>query len=252
MIRLNVNIDHIATLRQARKAFEPSVVTAAVLIETAGASGVTVHLRNDRRHIQEEDVRVLRSVVKSHLNMEMAVTEEMIHFACDVKPNVVTLVPESPNEITTQGGLDILAREAEIARATERLKEAGIFVSIFIDPLLEQVEAAHRVGADQIEICTAHYSELTDLMQFPDQEKIQEELNKIAVVAYRASQFGLKVAAGHGLTYRNVQPICDIYPMEELNIGHNIVARAALVGLEKATREMLAAMNAPFLTGEVY
>ena len=252
MIRLNVNIDHIATLRQARRAFEPSVVTAAVLVEAAGANGVTVHLRNDRRHIQDEDVRVLRSVIKSHLNMEMAVTEEMLNFACEVKPDVVTLVPESPNEITTQGGLDILAREAEIARTTERLKEAGIIVSIFIDPLMEQVEAAQRVGADQIEICTARYAELTDLMQFPNEAVILEELNRIAVVAYRASQYGLRVAAGHGLTYRNVQAICDIFPVEELNIGHNIVARAALVGLEKATREMLSAIHAPLMRGEVY
>jgi len=252
MIRLNVNIDHIATLRQARKAFEPSVVTAAVFAETAGASGITVHLRGDRRHIQDEDVRVLRSVIKSHLNLEMAVTEEMLNFAREVKPNTATVVPESPNEITTQGGLNILPQEEEIKRLTASLKEAGILVSIFIDPLLEQVEAAHRVGAEQIEICTARYAELTDLMQFPDERRIQEELEKIAVVAYRASQYGLKVAAGHGLTYRNVSPICDIYPMEELNIGHNIIARAALVGLEKATREMLTAIHTPILRGEVY
>jgi pyridoxine 5-phosphate synthase len=243
MVRLNVNIDHIATLRQARKTFEPSVAAAALLADLAGASGITIHLRSDRRHIQDEDVRVLRSMVKTHLNLEMAVTDEMIAIARDIKPTAATLVPERPNELTTEGGLDVVSREADILQAVKALHEAGILVSVFIDPSLEQVEASHRVGAQQIEICTSRYSDLTDPTRAHQQTEITEELFRIAAVAKRAGELGLQVAAGHGLTYRNVFAIAEIEPIEELNIGHNIIARAALVGMERAVREMIAAMK---------
>src|SRR5580704_9170951 len=162
MIRLNVNIDHIATVREARRAFEPSLATAAALADLAGAHGITVHLRGDRRHIKDDDVRMLRSVVNSHLNLEMAATEEMLQFACTVKPSTVTLVPERTNEITTEGGLDLLSREDEFSRAVDRMKASGILVSIFLDPIQAQIEAAAKVGAGQIEICTSRYSDLTN------------------------------------------------------------------------------------------
>jgi pyridoxine 5-phosphate synthase len=243
MIRLNVNIDHIATIRQARRTFEPSLVTAAALADLAGASGITIHLRGDRRHIQDEDVRVLRAVVKTYLNLEMAGTEEMVKIACEVKPNAATLVPEQANEVTTEGGLDVVSHEEEIRRTARALTEAGILVSIFLDPDLAQVEAGHRAGAKQIEICTARYAELTDPTRHGRPDEIEAELARISDCANRAGELGLQVAAGHGLTYRNVSAIAETYPIEELNIGHNIVARAALVGLERAVREMVAAMN---------
>jgi pyridoxine 5-phosphate synthase len=243
MVRLNVNIDHIATLRQARKSFEPSVAAAALLADLAGASGITIHLRSDRRHIQDEDVRVLRSMVKTHLNLEMAVTDEMLAIARDIKPTAVTLVPERPNELTTEGGLDVVSREADIQQAVKSLQEVGVLVSVFIDPMLEQVEASHRVGAQQIEICTSRYSDLTDPTRAHPQPEITEELFRISAVAKRAGELGLHVAAGHGLTYRNVYAIAEIEPIEELNIGHNIIARAALVGMERAVREMIAAIK---------
>lgn len=243
MVRLNVNIDHIATLRQARKTFEPSVAAAALLADLAGASGITIHLRSDRRHIQDEDVRVLRSMVKTHLNLEMAITDEMIAIAREIKPTAATLVPERPNELTTEGGLDVVSREADIQQAVRALHEVGVLVSVFIDPVLEQVEASHRVGARQIEICTARYSDLTDPTRAHQQSEITEELFRIAAVAKRAGELDLQVAAGHGLTYRNVLAIAEIAPIEELNIGHNIIARAALVGMERAVREMIAAMK---------
>jgi pyridoxine 5-phosphate synthase len=246
-IRLNVNIDHIATIRQARRTFEPSLVTAAALADLAGASGITIHLRGDRRHIQDEDVRTLRAVVKTHLNLEMAATAEMVKIARDVRPDAVTLVPERPDEITTEGGLDSVSHEEEITRAVAEVRDAGVLVSIFLDPDIAQVEAAHRAGARQVEICTARYAELTDPTAHAAAAQIDAELARIAECAGRAGELGLQVAAGHGLTYRNVAAIAEIYPMEELNIGHNIVARAALVGMERAVREMIAAINGRFL-----
>ncbi|HWP42975.1 MAG TPA: pyridoxine 5'-phosphate synthase [Blastocatellia bacterium] len=242
MVRLNVNIDHIATIRQARRTFEPSVVAAAVLADLAGASGITVHLRGDRRHIQDEDVWLLRSVVKSHLNLEMAATDEMAEIACTVRPDTATLVPERAEEITTEGGLDVVSHEEEIRAAAERLSGAGVLVSIFLDPVPAQIEAAHRAGAQQIEICTARYAELTDLTQPSAPGWIEDELARIRESARRASDLGMQVAAGHGLTYRNVRRIAAIEQVEELNIGHNIVARASLVGMERAVREMIAAI----------
>jgi pyridoxine 5-phosphate synthase len=242
-IRLNVNIDHIATIRQARRTWEPSVAAAAVLADLAGASGITIHLRGDRRHIQDEDVRVLRAVVKTHLNLEMAATEEMVRIACDVRPNTATLVPERSEEVTTEGGLDVMPREEDIQEAVRDLSDAGVLVSIFVDPDMAQIEASHRVGAHQIELCTARYAELTDPTRASELVQVEEELARISQCASRAGELGLKVAAGHGLTYRNVGAIAEIYPIEELNIGHNIVARAALVGMERAVRDMIAAIG---------
>jgi pyridoxine 5-phosphate synthase len=247
MIRLNVNIDHIATLRQARRTYEPSVAAAAVLAELAGANGITIHLRGDRRHIQDDDARTLRAVVKTHLNIEMAATDEMVRIAGDVKPTAATLVPERADEITTEGGLDVVSREAGLSRAVAEIAQAGVLVSLFIDPDMAQIEAAHRTAARQIEICTARYAELTDPTRAGESKAIEAELARIAECANRAGELGLQVAAGHGLTYRNVAAIAEIYPVEELNIGHNIVARAALVGLERAVREMIAAINGRLL-----
>jgi pyridoxine 5-phosphate synthase len=243
MIRLNVNIDHVATVRQARRGVEPSVVAAAVVADIAGADGITIHLRGDRRHIQDEDLRVLRSVVRTHLNLEMAATEEMIRIACEVLPNTVTLVPERPEEITTEGGLDVVAQEASVRDAVAQLDDAGMITSIFVDPDPGQIEAAQRTGARQIEICTAAYAEMTEPGAASTPGAIEDELRRISECATKASEIGLIVAAGHGLTYRNVARIAEIYPIVELNIGHNIVARAVIVGLERAVREMIDAIN---------
>jgi pyridoxine 5-phosphate synthase len=242
-IRLNVNIDHIATIRQARRTWEPSVTAAAVLADLAGASGITVHLRGDRRHIQDEDVRILRSIVKTHLNLEMAATREMVGIACEIRPNTATLVPEKANEVTTEGGLDVAALEQDLEWTARELSDGGVLVSTFIDPNLPQIEASQRIGAHQIEICTARYAELTDPARAAETAQVEAELARISECASRAGELGLKVAAGHGLTYRNVGAIAEIYPIEELNIGHNIVARAALVGMERAVREMIGAIN---------
>lgn len=243
MVRLNVNIDHIATIRQARKTFEPSLVAAAVLAELGGASGITVHLRTDRRHIQDSDVRLLRGAVKTHLNLEMAATEEMVKIAAEVLPNVASLVPERADEITTEGGLDVISHKTGLKAAVERLSTAGVGVSIFIDPVSQQIEAAAEIGAQQVEICTGRYAELTDPTRPTQPQWVRDELARIRDSARRAAACGLNVAAGHGLTYRNVRAIAQIDQLEELNIGHNIVARAVLVGLERAAREMLAAIQ---------
>ena len=251
MIRLNVNIDHVATIRQARLAHEPSVVAAAILVDMAGASGITIHLRGDRRHIQDEDLRLLRRVVKTHLNLEMAATDEMIELAMEVMPNTATLVPERADEVTTEGGLDVVAHEDELSRAVDRLTSGGILVSTFVDPLLVQVEASQRVGARQIEICTSRYADITDPALGAEAGQVEEEIKRIAECAERAGELGLHVAAGHGLTYRNVSAIAEIYPIEELNIGHNIVARAVMVGLERAVREMIAAIGGRVLGSRI-
>jgi pyridoxine 5-phosphate synthase len=218
-----------------------------VIADIAGASGITVHLRGDRRHIQDDDLRTLRQVVKTHLNLEMAATDEMVQIAREVRPNTVTLVPERAEEITTEGGLDVVANEEAIRRAAQAISDAGILVSIFVDPDIGQIEASRRVGAQQIEICTATYAELTDPTNHDGPGRVEEEITRISGCAARAGEMGLQVAAGHGLTYRNVTAIAEIYPVEELNIGHNIVARAALVGLERAVREMIAAINGRFI-----
>lgn len=238
--KLGVNIDHVATLREARRAPEPDPVHAAVLAELAGAHGITVHLRQDRRHIRERDVEILQGIVKTRLNVEMAATPEMVEIACRLRPHTCTLVPERPEEVTTTGGLNVLEQEGPIREALSRLGAAGIGVSIFIDPDREQIRRARELGATLIEINTGRYADLVpaDLEHAP--EEAQEELARIADCTEFACGLGMRVLAGHGLTYRNVGPIADIPGIEELNIGHNLMARAILVGIEAAVREMLA------------
>lgn len=242
MSRLNVNIDHIATIRQARRTNEPNPAAAAVLCELAGADGITTHLRGDRRHIQDYDLIALKQVVVTHLNVEMAATDEMVEIACRLKPDVVTLVPERPQEVTTEGGLDVISFRDPIAKAIGELTAAGIFVSLFIDPDLKQIKASSKLGAYQIEICTANYARFNENpgdLTVRRTKEIEGEVKRIETAARTAARAGLKVAVGHGLTYRNVGPIARIPEVEEFNIGHNIIARASLVGLERAVREMI-------------
>ncbi len=231
-MRLAVNIDHIATIREARRAREPEPVAAALIAELAGAEGITVHLRGDRRHIKDRDVELLRQVVATKLNIEMAATGEMTAIAARIRPDQVTLVPEKANELTTEGGLDIV-RNAEAVRAAVRsLRGAGIKISVFIDPSAGQIDAAVETGADAIEINTGRYSEAGPADR-------PGRLAAIAEAARHADARRLEVLAGHGLTYFNVQPIAALREIVELNIGHSIVARAALVGLERAVRDMV-------------
>ena len=243
MTTLGVNVDHIATIRQARQAPEPDPVAAAVLAELAGAHGITVHLRGDRRHISDRDVRLLRELITTRLNLEMAVTEEMVSLALEVGPDSATLVPEREGEVTTEGGLDVVKNEREIMGAVQRLQEGGLEVSLFIDPERNQIEHAAITRVTMIEINTAAYSEAVPKGLKESDEKFQSELDKIVAAAQLAESLGLRVLAGHGLTYRNVGPVSDIPQITELNIGHNIVARAALVGMERAVREMLEAIT---------
>lgn len=246
MGRLNVNIDHIATIRQARRTNEPNPASAAVICELAGADGITTHLRSDRRHIQDYDLIALKQVVITHLNVEMAATDEMVEIAIGVKPDVVTLVPERPQEITTEGGLDVLSNKKAIKSAIKGLNSAGIFVSLFIDPDIEQIKAAEKLGAYQVEICTASYAQLNEHPGDATVRKtkaIEKELARIRASARSATKSGLRVAAGHGLTYRNVGAVARISEIEEFNIGHNIIARAALVGLDRSVREMIEAIR---------
>jgi pyridoxine 5-phosphate synthase len=234
-IFLGVNIDHIATLRQARRAPEPDPVHAAAMAELGGADGITVHIRGDRRHINERDLELLAATVKTHLNVEMAATDEMLEIAKRYGPDNVTLVPERPEELTTEGGLDVASDPARLADHIAAIKEAGMTVAIFLDPDPAQIEAAAGLEVHQIEINTAAYSDACETRKagaIEDQRLIVEESARGAAAA------GLRVAAGHGLTYRNVTPIVRMPEVEELNIGHNIVARAAFVGLERAVREM--------------
>jgi pyridoxine 5-phosphate synthase len=232
-MRLAVNIDHIATIREARKAREPEPVTAAALAELAGAEGITVHLRTDRRHIRERDVELLRQTVQTKLNVEMAATAEMVQIASRVRPDQVTLVPERPNELTTEGGLDVAAHVDAVTDVVRQLHDARIRVSFFIDPGRDQVEASLKAGGDAVEFNTGPYATAAAADR-------AEQLAKLADVAAVASRHGLEVLAGHGLTYVNVQSIARIREIEELNIGHSIVARASLVGMERAVREMVA------------
>lgn len=244
--KLNVNIDHVATIREARKTIEPSIVTAAVICEQAGANGITVHLRQDRRHVQDRDIELLRDVVTTYLNVEMAATDEMIAIAERTKPDAVSLVPESPNEVTTEGGLDVVANFESVADAVRKLKAADIFVSIFIDPDTEQISAAHRSGAQQVELCTAEYAELTlssRAVHGEGAQKAAAEVSRIANAASHAIELGLIVAAGHGLTYRNVAALAAISEITEFNIGHNIISRSVFVGLNQAVREMTEAID---------
>ena len=244
--KLNVNIDHVATIREARKTIEPSIVTAAVMCEQAGADGITVHLRQDRRHIQDRDIELLREVVTTYLNVEMAATEEMLSIALRTKPDAVSLVPESPNEITTEGGLDVAGNFESIKNVAEKLKQAGIFVSIFLDPVMQQIEAASRAGAQQVELCTAEYAEMTlssRAAHGDGAQKAAAEISRIAQAADHAKKLGLIVAAGHGLTYRNVGALAALPDISEFNIGHNIISRSVFVGLNQAVREMSEAIR---------
>ncbi|MFQ5742639.1 MAG: pyridoxine 5'-phosphate synthase [Acidobacteriota bacterium] len=239
-IFLGVNIDHIATLRQARRAPEPDPVQAAALAELGGADGITVHIRSDRRHINERDLELLAATVKTHLNVEMAATEEMLDVARRYGPDNVTLVPERAEEITTEGGLDVAGDPRRLDEHIRALKEAGMTVAIFLDPDRKQVEAAADLNVDQIEINTSSYAESSETRRA---EPIEKQRQVVAEMAKLAAGAGLRVAAGHGLTYRNVGEIVAIPEIVELNIGHNIVARAALVGLERAVREMKALLT---------
>lgn len=245
--RLNVNIDHVATVRQARRAPEPSVVAAAMLCEQAGADGITVHLRGDRRHIQDADLPALRASVTTYLNLEMAATEDMLKVALETRPDAVSLVPENANEITTEGGLDVTGNIAIVRAAVSRLRQAGILASLFIDPDPKQIEAAHDVNAQQIELCTAAYAEATIGARGFHGEgslRVGQELRRLREGAALATQYGLLVAAGHGLTYRNVGAVAAISEVAEFNIGHNIIARSIFIGLERAVTEMREAIKA--------
>jgi pyridoxine 5-phosphate synthase len=234
MPRLGVNIDHVATIRQARGVAYPDPVTAAAVVELAGADGIVCHLREDRRHIQDRDLQLLREVVQTRLNLEMAATEEMIRIALAIKPDIVTLVPEKREELTTEGGLDIIKSFKSLKKVIQRLQRGGIPVSLFIDPKKDQIIASEEVGAHTIEIHTGHYCDSKTLAES------DEELKKIFDAVREASQRNLQIAAGHGLNYVNVQRIAEIKEIEELNIGHSIIARAVLVGLDRAIREMIA------------
>lgn len=229
MIKLGVNIDHVATLREARRTLYPDPVQAALVVEQAGADAVTLHLREDRRHIQERDVELLRQVLQTRMNLEMAVTDSMIGFAERIQPQDCCLVPERREELTTEGGLDVLIHQVKITEACQRLASAGIRVSLFIDPVIAQIEAAAATGAPIIEIHTGHFSDADDPVA---------ELARIELAAHTARDFGLQVNAGHGLNYHNVKAIAAIREISELNIGHAIVARALFSGLSEAVREM--------------
>jgi pyridoxine 5-phosphate synthase len=232
MAQLGVNIDHVATVRQARRTNEPDPVWAAALAELGGADGITIHLREDRRHIQDRDLRVLRETVTVKLNLELAASAEIVAIACQTKPDQATLVPEKREEVTTEGGLDLLADPKRIRDAIKRLRDAAISVSLFIDPDLRQIAAASELGVEAVELHTGEYALAVG------HEKQAMQLAKIFDAAKQVRSAGLVLHAGHGLTYRNVRPIATIQGMTELNIGHSIVARAVMVGFEQAVREM--------------
>ena len=230
--RLGVNIDHVATLRQARGTRYPDPVTAAALAELGGADQITIHLREDRRHIQDRDLEVMRKTVTTRLNLEMAATQEMVKIAYETRPDEVTLVPERREELTTEGGLDVVRGKDGVARVVKTLRDADILASLFIDPDLDQVRTAHRVEAQVVEIHTGRYCDA----RLPADRR--RELARIVDAAKAAAKLGLQVAAGHGLHYQNVGPLAAIAEIEEFNIGHAIVGRAVLVGMERAVREM--------------
>lgn len=236
MPKLGVNVDHVATLRQARGGREPDPVTAAAFAELAGADGITVHLREDRRHIQDRDVMLLRRTLQTRLNLEMAATEEMVGIALKVVPAAVTLVPERRQELTTEGGLDVLRHRQTLGPQIELLQQAGIVVSLFVDPDPEQIKASARLKADFVEIHTGAYCEA-------DPGRHSTELSKIEQAVAAAKKFGLGVNAGHGLNYHNVRPVAEIKGIEEFNIGHSIICRAVLVGMDRAVREMAALVH---------
>jgi len=236
MPTLGVNIDHIATIRQARRTVEPDPVAAAVLAELAGADGITVHLREDRRHIQDRDVRLLRQTVRTHLNLEMAATDEMVAIALEIQPDYVTLVPERREEVTTEGGLDVAGQLPRFTDVVTQLQSASIPVSLFIDPDPQQIDASAQTQSQFIEIHTGAYAGARG-------DLLQKELSLLEQGCQRALEAKLRINAGHGLTYWNVGPIACLPGMEELNIGHTIISRAALVGMDRAVREMMQAID---------
>lgn len=237
MARIAINVDHVATLRQARRAAEPDPVLAAQLAELAGASGVVVHLREDRRHIQDRDLEVLRKTVKTRLNLEMAATREMLAIALRVRPDLITLVPEKRQELTTEGGLDVPLHEETLRPFVSALHEDGMMVSLFIDPDPGQIEGARRVEADCVELHTGIFAEAVSPVAR------QQELERLLTAARLARKSGLAVHAGHGIDYRNVTPLRVIPEIEEFSIGHAVIARAVVVGIERAVREMIALVN---------
>lgn len=232
MARLSVNIDHVATIRQARRAKEPDPVTAGSLAELGGADGITIHLREDRRHIQDRDAIILRKVVKTKLNLEMAGTKEMMKIALELKPDMVTLVPEKRQELTTEGGLDVITQKGHLKKFIAALKEAGIRVNLFIDPEPEQVKTSHRIGTNGIEIHTGKYCDTQDGVLK------DKELKRIYNTALLASKLGMAVHAGHGLDYYNIKRVAEIKEIEEFAIGFSIIARSVFTGIERAVREM--------------
>ncbi len=244
MIELSVNIDHVATLRQARRTYEPDPVWAAVEAHLGGAAGITVHLREDRRHIQDDDVRRLRELVHIKLNLEMAATNEMLAIACSLKPEMAMLVPEGREEITTEGGLDIVGQEAKLREAVARLAAAGIVTSVFIDAELPQIEAAARIGASVCEVHTGPYAHAFHAKgRDPQSAAVVAELERIRTAGEAIRSFGMRFNAGHALNYFNVQPVAAIPGVRELHIGHAIVARSVYVGLRESVREMRALLR---------
>ena len=237
MIELGVNIDHIATVRQARQTVEPDPIWAAALAELGGADGITIHLREDRRHIQDRDVHLLRETVRCKLNLEMACAEEIIKIACKVKPDQATLVPERREEITTEGGLDVICQTETVKKIVKRLQDRGIFVSLFLDPDPKQIETGFKTGCDAIELHTGCYA-LADT-----EKKRNAELQRILTAGKIIHAAGIRLHAGHGLTYHNVLPIASVPHMLELNIGHSIIARALMIGMKEAVAEMKRLVN---------
>ena len=232
MIELGVNIDHVATLRNARKTVEPDPVAAAIMAELGGADGITIHLREDRRHINDSDLQRLRETVRTKLNLEMSLNPQIVQIACEVIPDQATLVLEKRQEVTTEGGLDVLAEETRVSETITQLHEHGIFVSLFLDPDEKQIEAAARCGSDAVELHTGKYADA------PTWEARKSELARLTMGAKRIVELGMRLHAGHGLTYRNVLPIAAIPHLAELNIGHGVISQAVLLGLQQAVREM--------------
>jgi len=251
MIELGVNIDHIATLRQARRTYEPDPLWGAVEAHLGGADGITVHLREDRRHIQDADVRRLREMTQIKLNLEMAATDEMVGIACALKPEMAMLVPEGRHEVTTEGGLDVLAQEARLKDVIARLADAGIVTSVFIDAELPQIDAATRIGARVCEIHTGPYAHaFHEFGRDAETPPVLAELAKIRAAGQRVRELGMRFNAGHALNYYNVQPVARLPGVRELHIGHAIVSRAVFVGLREAVREMKLLMREAARQGE--
>ena len=232
MISLHVNIDHVATVRQARRGIEPETVVAVGIVELAGADGITIHLREDRRHILDRDVRLIREIVQTRLNLEMAATDGMFGIALEIRPDIVTIVPEKREEITTEGGLDVLGARKTLESGIRRLKDSGIRASFFIDPDPPQIEASADSGANDIELHTGSYANA------PDTDQADREFERLKTAADMAHRYALQVNAGHGLNYQNTQRICHLPHLRELNIGHSIISRAVFTGLGQAVREM--------------